>query len=245
MSLKPQQRRARIADMVAAQGQVTVEALAAQFQASSETIRRDLTLLDEAGEVRKIHGGARRAPPQEEGPFHERMEQNRAAKRLIADKLARRVAPGQTLFMDTGTTTLICAQALKGVRLITNSTRIAAASAGEVFLIGGRYEPDNAETLGPTAIEEINRFSADSAVITVGALCAEQGAADFNFDEAQIARAMIARSRRLLVVADASKFEGRASFVVCPLNKIDLLITDRAPGEELSAALAAAAVEVA
>ena len=183
LSLKPQQRRARIADMVAAQGQVTVEALAAQFQASSETIRRDLTLLDEAGEVRKIHGGARRAPPQEEGPFHERMEQNRAAKRLIADKLARRVAPGQTLFMDTGTTTLICAQALKGVRLITNSTRIAAASAGEVFLIGGRYEPDNAETLGPTAIEEINRFSADSAVITVGALCAEQGAADFNFDE--------------------------------------------------------------
>nr|MBX2853504.1 DeoR/GlpR transcriptional regulator [Paracoccaceae bacterium] len=169
-------------------------------------------------------------------------------KRLIAEKLARRVAPNQTLFMDTGSTTLICAQALEaleGVRVITNSARIAAASAGEVFLIGGRYDRDNAEALGPTAIEAISQFNADSAVITIGALSAEYGATDYNFDEAQIARAMIARARRLIVVADASKFDSCVSFEVCPLARIDLLITDQAPGQELSTALAAAEVEVA
>ena len=91
---------------------------------------------------------------------------------------------------------------------------------------------------------EIQSFHADHALITIGALDQAAGATDFNFDEAQVARAMMENADDLIVVADASKFQRRAAFTVCPLERIGALVTDRAPPEDLAAALAAADVAV-
>lgn len=246
----PRLRQEKIAEAVRRQGHVSVEQLAARFKTSHETIRRDLAALAEAGAVMKVHGGARLPGRREEGPFRERLATNAVAKRLIAEKAAELVRPGATLFIDTGSTTLMCAEALgriAGLTVITNSTRIAAA-LGErgnritVFLLGGRFDADNHETVGPTAIAEIQGFHADHALITVGALDSAAGVTDYNFDEAQVARAMIDNADSLIVAADASKFGRRAAFAVCPLERLTALVTDRPPEGRLAQALSAAGV---
>lgn len=245
-------RQEKIAEAVRRHGRVSVEQLAARFKTSHETIRRDLTVLAETGSVQKFHGGAKLPHRQEEGPFRERMALNAVGKRIIAEKAARLVAPGDTVFIDTGSTTLMCAEEIAktgGLTVITNSTRIAAVMAERgnrtvVFLLGGRFDGDNKETVGPTAISEIQSFHADHALITIGALDGAAGATDFNFDEAQVARAMMENADDLIVVADASKFQRRAAFTVCALERIDALVTDRPPSGDLGAALAAAKVRV-
>src|SRR3546814_2467064 len=106
--------------------------ISARFKTSHETIRRDLAVLAEAGAVLKVHGGARLPGRQEEGPFRERLASNAVAKRLIAEKVVGLISPGATLFIDTGSTTLMCAEEIgkiAGLTVITNSTRIAAVLA--------------------------------------------------------------------------------------------------------------------
>jgi DeoR family glycerol-3-phosphate regulon repressor len=171
---------------------------------------------------------------------------------MIAQKLAKMIAPGDTLFMDTGTTTLFCADALVNVpqlTVITNSVRIAQVMArGEhparVFLLGGAYSSDNAETAGPMVLEQVARFQADHAVLAVAAIDAVSGATDSDFDEAQTARAMMANATNTIVVAQAAKLGRKAAFRICMLQEIDVLVCDDLPGDAFHAALDAAGVEV-
>lgn len=250
--MKPKDRQAEIARLVGQQGQVSVDALALHFDVSAETIRRDLGQLAERGAVQKVHGGAKQPRLHSEGSFQERMTENAEAKRLIARKLSQLLDPGDTIFIDTGSTTLFCAEALtaiEGLAVITNSVRIAQAiggseTQGSVYLIGGSFVGDNGETVGPLAIEQIGAFQADHAVLTVAAIDAEVGVMDSSFDEARVARAMMARSRHVVLVADATKFERMAAFRVCDLDEVDILISDQAPGPGLAKALQVAGVEL-
>jgi len=249
--VRPSMRQAEISDLIARRGEVSVGGLAEKFDASAETIRRDLTILADAGQIRKIHGGARAISPQGEGVFDVRMRRNALAKRLIAEKIVSLVAPRQTVFLDTGSTTLICAEAMtriKKLTVITNSTRIAATFAegsggADVYLLGGRYRCDNAQTVGNDTTTEVARFRADAAIITVAAI--DAGAAmDFSNDEAQVARAMIAASAQTVIVADHTKFNRAAPFNVCNLDGINILVTDKAPDAPLERALFDANVNV-
>jgi DeoR/GlpR family transcriptional regulator of sugar metabolism len=250
--MKPKRRQARIADLVSQKGAASVEALAQEFAVSAETIRRDLSELAEQGIVQKIHGGARRSPLIAEGNFVERMGENAGAKDEIAQKLVPLVVSGDKLFMDTGSTTLACAYRvarIPGLTVITNSVRIAnVLSAGEgkpdVILLGGEFRSDNGETVGPMAIEQIRGFQADHAVITVAAIDATVGAMDAEIEEAHVARAMIDCSQQLIVVADSTKLGRKASFRVCKLDEIDVIVTDRTPAPAFVAAMEDACVAV-
>lgn len=241
-----------ILDRVAAEGEVSVESLSLAFDVSPETVRRDLTHLAEAGLILKVHGGARRMRLHSETSFDERMTEGAAGKALIAAKLAAVIAPGETCFIDTGTTTLACAQALAGVEgltVITNSARIAQVLAqggggAEVHMIGGLWSPDNGETVGPEALDQIARFRADHAIIGVAAVDAAAGAMDADFHEAAIARAMCAHARNSIVVAHAEKFGRQAAHRIRPLDQVDMIVCDQPPGEAFRAALAAARVEI-
>lgn len=250
--MKPKHRQAQISELVSKTGEASVDALASRFSVSAETIRRDLGRLAKDGVIQKVHGGARRSPLLAEGSFLERMAENAAAKAEIARKLVPLIAPGDTLFIDTGSTTLACAQELAsvpGLTVITNSVRVARTLSGgsgeaRVFLLGGEYRADNAQTIGPSAIEQIQGYQADHALITVAAFDTSVGAMDADLEEAQVARAMIQCSRRLVVVADATKFGRKAAFRVSRLDDIDILITDRAPSPALAAALEKSHVEL-
>ncbi|AWN15444.1 DeoR/GlpR family DNA-binding transcription regulator [Salinisphaera sp. LB1] len=232
-------RRQRILEWLRLKRRVTVAWLAEQTGASLETIRRDLAGLASEGLVEKFHGGAAIPDnPAYENAFATRMYEQVDAKTAVAETAAALFAAGDSLFVDTGTTTLLFARALAGQRgltVITNCVRIAQAlgeSENRVFLIGGEYEPDAQEAVGTFAQDQIARFNAAHVVITAGALDAG-GVMDFSLAEADVARAMIAQADTVTVLADASKLGRRALFKVIPLARIDRLVVDAEPDAEL------------
>lgn len=234
---------------------MTVDALAELLGTSRETIRRDLTDLAERGRVRKIHGGATTAEPRfseadVEGSFQGRLLENADAKRAIARRAIQLFQPGDTLFVDTGTTTLWFAEELStatGLTVITNSAAIAAFAArgpsNSTFLVGGEYRADGMENLGPLAVEQISQFHAIHAVLAVGSV-ETVGILDFDLQEADVARAMIAQARSVTVLADASKF-GRGGLIkVAGLDAVARVVTEAAPPDEIAGALNDAGTEV-
>ncbi len=232
--MKPHERQPQIEALIRREGEMSVEMLAARFDVSAETIRRDLVHLADLGRVEKVHGGARRARLIRE-PSHDTREITaREAKAIIGRRVSEAVQPGETVFVDTGSTTLAAAEglsAIPGLTLITNSCRLAerigrSGSDAKVHLLGGRYAADNAQTIGSEVIDQIRGFRADRAILTVAAFDADFGAMDASLDEAQIARAMIGSARLVTILADAGKFGQHAAHAVCATRDIDLIISD-------------------
>jgi len=250
-SLQPTARKAAIFDLISQRGKASVNELAHRFDTSVETVRRDLSSLAVAGRVRKVHGGVVKIRPSEEGPFEDRIKQNTLAKQLVAEKLVKTISPGQSIMIDTGSTSLICAKEfsrIEGLTVITNSTRIAGIISvndnnSHAFLLGGTYKHDNAQTVGSATISEIAQYSVDHVILTIRALDF-QGAYDFSEEEAEVARAMVNNAEHVTIVADSTKLNNRSTFQVCDLNKIDRLILDQAPELELQRVLDAVGVEV-
>ena len=245
--MKKRDRQSKLVDLVRDREKVSVEDLAAALGASRETIRRDLSDLARAGTILKVHGGAMIARLPGEGPFRHRMSQNVAAKARIARAAAQLFRPGETLMIDTGSTTLFLAEELAGIAgltVVTNATEIArtiarARNGSRAFLLGGEYGLDNSQTIGAMVTGQIRLLRAHHAVLTVGALDHLSGAMDYDLREAEIAQAMIAQARRVTVLADASKFGALASFQVCPLARIDTLVSDTPPPPEIRESLEA------
>lgn len=250
--MKPQNRRERILDLLRERGTVTVEELAGSLAMSRETIRRDLTVLSNRGQVRKFHGGATWPHNEGENLFQERMSENVAAKRAIAHRAAALFAPGDALFVDTGSTTVYFAEELTRIaelRVITNSSMIASIMSGtdngtRVYLLGGEFNGENYETFGAMATAMIRQFRARHAVLTVAALNAEAGIMDHDTEEAQVARAIVDQAITLTVLADASKFERTALFEVAPWSSVARLVVDQPPTGGLARQLETAGVEV-
>ncbi|WP_138469750.1 DeoR/GlpR family DNA-binding transcription regulator [Poseidonocella sp. HB161398] len=253
--MKPRDRRSEIAKLVEQSGEVGVDDLVRLFDVSAETIRRDLSQMAEEGAIQKIHGGARALGRIfVEGSFQARMQEEPLAKSVIAEKLCEVIREGDTVMIDTGSTTVVAAAQLarlRGLKVITNSLSVAetfgrqgAQSGTEVFLLGGSYAPGNNETIGPDAIAQLDLYRADHAILTVTAISAEEGATDSNVHEAQLARAMIARAQNVIVLANAAKCGRRAAFRVCGFDRMGMLISDRRPEGALSQALERAGVTV-
>ena len=220
-------RRARTGDRLA------VERLAAEFAASRETIRRDLAELDRLGLLRRVHGGAVTAPGAvEEGPFHQRMRQQVAAKRAMARHVAQGLLPGDSLFIDTGSTTLFLAEEISqrnGLIIITNSADIATmcqrGAGNRVMLIGGEFRAAGREAVGAMAVAQIGQLRAARAILTVAAVT-ERGVFDSDPQEAEVARAMAAQADQVTVLADASKMGRAGVFEVCPMARLGRIVTD-------------------
>lgn len=250
--MKPIDRRERIAAIVKETSRVSVEELARMLSTSHETVRRDLALLSERGVVRKVHGGAVHTQTALESPYGDRSVTARNEKRAIAERAALLFEPGDSLLIDAGSTTAAFAEALARAgqfTVITNSIMVAreiwsVSKRSDVYLLGGRYSGENHETVGPHAIEEIQRLHADHAVLTIGAIDPAGIFMDYNADEAYVARAMMASARHTTVLADSTKLGRRALFQVCEPRQVDRLVTDRPPPLPLGEALRAAGVDV-
>ena len=248
--MTPTSRRAEIVNIIRQRNRITVDELARTLTISRETIRRDLTELAETGKVQKFHGGASLPTMTGEGHFRERMGEHVTAKVQIAARAVKLVSPGETLFIDTGSTTLYFAEQLVEIpdlTVVTNSAEIArtmslAPSQAKTFLLGGEFNGDNRQTIGSMAISQIGSFRAHHAILTIGALDCRTGIMDFCINEAQIARAMIGQAESLTILADDSKFGRIASFEVCGLKQVTNLVCNRPPPDFISKALAEAAV---
>jgi DeoR/GlpR family transcriptional regulator of sugar metabolism len=249
--MKNKKRQAKIIATLRKEERATVGELAALFTVSRETIRRDLTELAHSGKIQKIHGGAILPRVFGEGSFGQRMSENAEAKARIAARAVELFCAGETLFIDTGSTTLYFAEKLadvSGLTIVTNSTEIARTVSSSnmdnrTFLLGGEYSNDNRQTVGTMVASQIRSFRVHHTVLTVAALDVRTGVMDFNIEEAQVAHAMIEQSETLTVLVDGSKFNKLASFEVCPLSRIDQLVCDITPPDPLAEALEVAGVK--
>ncbi len=246
------QRQSKIIELIRQKERVTVNELATMLDISRETIRRDLTDLSNKGKIQKIHGGAMLPRVMGEDSYQQRMTENSEAKAKVAKEASFLFAKGETIFIDTGSTTLYFAEALaaaSGLTIITNSTDIArtisaSGTGNKVFLLGGEFSSDNNQTVGTITAAQIRSFRAHHTVLTIAAMDERAGAMDFNIEEAQVARAMIAQSETLTILVDDTKFDKIASFEVCTFSQIDRIVCNTAPTGKLLMELEAAGVEI-
>jgi DeoR/GlpR family transcriptional regulator of sugar metabolism len=249
----PSRRRALLTAFVDEQGQATVTELADAFKVSADTVRRDLDWLAQRGAVSRTYGGAvtMSGLATTDTSFSDRSSVHREEKQRIAAAAAERIADGETVILNGGTTTLAVAHAL-GIRrhltIVTNNLRVPpalpASAVRDVYLLGGSCRLTSHVTIGPVAFPGTEGISADVAVIGVGGVSARAGFTTTNLQEAQMMAQMIESAQRTIVVMHSSKF-GRSAFAhIVRLDAIGLLITDQLPEAELREALAAAEVEI-
>lgn len=244
--MPPSKRQREILRLLEREGTVALSDLARKLDVSLETIRRDIKPLAGSGSLVKMHGAVSLLSTVGEAPFERRMRENSEAKRAIAAAVAATIRDGDSIMMDTGTTTSFLARELIGHRrltVVTNSSDIARTLAtlndNKVYMAGGELRSDNGAAFGSTAIDFVSRFSVTHAIISTGAVNAE-GMMDYDLEEAEFARTVLMRGRRTLVVTDHSKF-GREGLVrVSGFETITELATDRPPPSEIAEAIEAA-----
>jgi DeoR/GlpR family transcriptional regulator of sugar metabolism len=233
------QRRAAIVREVRERGGVRVTELVDRFRVSDMTIRRDLDALARAGALEKVHGGAVAVGESSayEPGFEAKQDRDTALKEAIASAAAALVVPGSAIALSAGTTTYALAGRLTsvpGLTVVTNSIRIAerfyaAASPGApgptVVLTGGVRTPSDA-LVGPVADAAIRSLHFDAVFLGSHGISPEAGLSTPNLAEAETNRALVASARRVIAVADHTKWglTGLAGFA--RLTDVDLWITD-------------------
>lgn len=244
-------RQAAILKSLETKGICTVVDLAGQLRVSDETIRRDIKVMANKGLVERVHGGVLLPDLFREPDFQKRMNRNAREKQAIAALAAAGVSNGESLMLDTGSTTAYVARALgrhSDLMVVTNCSEIAASlSSGKrnsVYLAGGEYRNDDGAVLGAAAIAFVRQFRVRTAILSIAAINLEDGLMDYHLSEAEFSRAVIEAATRVVVVADHSKFDAQAPVKVCGFREIDCLITDRPPPDRYAERLAAAGVSL-
>ena len=240
--LLTEQRRRNVLDLVDQDGQVTVADLVKRFSISAVTVRTDLDALASVGAVVRSHGGAvRRLEATQDYPLRMKETIHRDEKIRIGRAAAELVRPGETIILDSRTTTAEIARHLKRVKtqsltVITNALNIAAELADlpsiSLIMIGGLLRPISCSFVGPQAEAMMNEFHADRLFLAVDGFDLVDGPSTPDVLEAQLNNVMICSAREVNVVTDFSKLGRRSVSRIGPFDTIRRLITDtRAPQE--------------
>lgn len=255
------ERQDHVERAIAVDGRVTVVDLARAFEVTTETVRRDLARLELRGVLRRVHGGAVAASKtsRAEESIAERRDRNSTEKARIA-QLALRLLPSSfsgAIALDAGTTTGLLAEhvarwhpdaAHQSLVVITNSLTIASILSEnpdiEVQLLGGRLRGITSAAVGASTLSQLARLRPDIAFIGANGIHPEFGLSTPDEEEAAVKHALTVGARRAVAIVDASKLNEEALVHFARLDDLDTLITDRAPGSALAAALATAEVEV-
>ena len=245
-----EERQRRIEDHLQKVEFASLEELARQVDASVSTVRRDVTLLEAGGNVRRTHGGARLINPRtDEFTFSARDTHQLAEKEVIARACAELIRPNQSVIIDAGTTCYHVARELesKSPQIITNSLPVANlfASSGrsEVVVTGGVLYPRLNVLVGPQTVEAFSKLRADVAIMSAGGLTLE-GITNSHGLLIDIQRAMINAVQRVILCLDHTKFNRHSIAPLCVLDEIDTIVTDGAAPAELVEALKQRGVEV-
>jgi DeoR family transcriptional regulator of aga operon len=233
-----EERRREILGVLHRDGRVLVKDLARQFRISQITIRKDLEFLDGQGVIHRTHGGA--LPVQSgallDPTLREKEKLHRKQKTEIALAAARLVEDGQSVLLDSGTTTTAIARALKHslntrarLTVITNAINIAAELAGtniEVILTGGTLRKNSFSLVGPLAERTLRQLSADILFLGVDGFDTAAGLFTPNLLESEVNRTMVEIARRTIAVCDSSKFGRRSLCNIMPVAAVHEVITD-------------------
>jgi len=239
-------RQEQIRKLLSAHGRLGVGRLASRLQVAEMTIRRDLSALEQAGVLTRTHGGCvLQSPFTAELSFPEKQRRRQGEKTAIAREVARQLAPGNTVYLDTGTTALQVARALpadRQLRVFTNNLRVALELFGragvEVVVYGGVLARKNPDLVDEIALAQISQYRLDVAIVGGDALEVARGefyGADTG--SAALSRAAQRQADRVIVALDSSKFGKHSVAVAGRLAKGVTLITDDAVSPADRAAL--------
>ncbi|RMI31342.1 DeoR/GlpR family DNA-binding transcription regulator [Nocardia stercoris] len=233
-------RRRVILDRLIADGYVEAKDLARVLGVDASTVRRDLDALARDGQIQRTHGGARPMPGvTTDLPYEVKRMSHAAEKTAVARAVAARVRDGDSVVLDSGSTTYQVAVALRnhtGLTVITNDLRIAEYVAGlnrfRLLVTGGELLGSVYTLAGDRTVDFLRGYAATWAVLGADAVDATAGITNTNTLEVPVKQAMIAAAATTFVVADSSKFGHRALAKVADIDEIDTLVTDAGLGAE-------------
>lgn len=237
----PAERRRLISELLSEQGSLSVGALQERFGISAMTARRDLAALEDSGHARRTHGGA--ILPElasHEDSFQSRVDKDVGPKRRLASAVAAALQRRQTIFVDSSSSSFYVVRAILDLRLpvtlLTNAlpvmSLVGSADNPQVDLIGigGNFRKLNSSFVGPEAIGMIAQYYVDLTIFSVKGIEPDGFLTDPDPLETEVKRAMIGRSRSVVLVAQGHKFSRRGLNVVVPIRDVDVAyVTDASP----------------
>lgn len=246
-------RRAAIAARIHTDREVDFATLADEFDVSEMTIRRDIERLEEQGVARRVLGGAIAFGGKSTEPSFDARAADSADEKLhIAHAVADLLTPSETVILDSGSTVLAVARAVKGrdlgLTVITPSVLVAIALADEpdttILLTGGKVRPGELSLIGAEAEDFYLRYNCDTYVMGIAGVDGKRGASEYHREEGNVKQAAMRAADRVIVAADASKL-GRVQLInVAPVSAISILVTDGPATHPAVEALRAAGVSV-
>ena len=241
-------------------GRVSVEDAAAQLNVSQATIRRDFDQLAQQQMIIRTRGGAVANGVSYDLPLRYKTAKHSAEKQRIGAAAAALVAPGQVVGLNGGTTTTEVARALavrpdlntnaEGTQLtvVTNALNIAnellVRSQMKIVVAGGVVRPQSFELVGPLGGALLREVTLDVVLLGVNAIDVRLGAAAHHEGEAAMNSLMVGRAKRVVIIADSSKLGGHAFARICPIDRVNTLITDSGASPDVIAAFEQAGVRV-
>lgn len=248
-----EERRRRIRALVGERGRITVAELARMFDISQVTARNDLNALAEIGAVLRTRGGALAQRDDEDLPIGVKQNLRRAEKVRIAEAAVRMIGEGQTIVLDSGTTTAEIAKQIRGLKLqsvnvITNALNIAVLLAGAphvtLVMLGGVLRPSSYSLGGPQAEAALAGLHADILFLGFDGLDPEIGVMTPHLLEARLNTRMLEIARSVVAVGDSSKLGRRSLSVIAKIEQIDRIITDAGAAPETVEALRSRGAQV-
>lgn len=227
-------RLPEILEIAGRNGNVTVEGLAEHFKVTFQTIRRDLTVLAEAGKLERVHGGAVAPSGTTNIGYQDRRNLNATGKTAMARACAAAIPESASLFLNIGTSTEAVARELLGHRnlmVVTNNMNVANILAAnvdcQVIVAGGVLRRSDGALVGNLTTQTIEQFKFDLAVIGCSAMDEDGVLMDFDLQEVGVSQAIIRQSRKTFLVADQSKFKRLAPARITELRSIHTFFTDK------------------
>lgn len=248
-----EERRRHIRELVGERGRITVAELATKFDISQVTARNDLNALAEIGAVVRTRGGALAQRADEDLPIGVKQSLRRAEKMRIAEAAVQLIGEGQTIVLDSGTTTAEIAKQIRGLKLqsvnvITNALNIAVLLAGAphvtLIMLGGVLRPSSYSLGGPQAEAALQGLHADILFLGFDGLDPEIGVMTPHLLEARLNTRMLEIARSVVAVGDSSKLGRRSLSVIAKIEQIDRIITDAGAAPETVEALRARGAQV-
>lgn len=244
-------RRQRILELVRRRGFVEVDALARHFAVTPQTIRRDFNVLSAADLLSRYRGGAGLPSSVVNTDYALRKIIHLAEKEVIAEAIADYLPDRASLYITNGTTMETVARALvkrSHMTVITSNIHVAATllkkADFEVIMPGGIALNRNGGLVGASVIDFIDRFRVDYAIFGIGAIEMDGAMLEYDFAEICVAQAMMRNARQILIAADHTKFHRKSSALLCRVEDISALFTDRRPPEPLVERMALSDVEL-
>ena len=245
-------RHRAIISAVELQGTVRVAELAKQLTVTKMTIRRDLSLLERQGLLKRVHGGGISARGRSYEPtLALRNTVHVAEKQRIARCAADLVQEGDFIALDVGSSTFELARRLverRNLTVITPSLWIANVLANlpglRLILPGGIVRTGESSMIGELSHRALEMFHVDRLFLGVGGIDSTAGLTEYNWDDTLVKQAMLKTAKQVIALADASKFERIATVKIAPLAALDMLVTNQEPPTALADALQDADVKI-